>query len=272
MKIQYQQNGLTLFESALYRTTSAIVEWGNAIVIVDPNWLPCEIENIREYVNSCYADRKKYLLFTHSDFDHIIGYGAFPDCQVIGSADFADNPAKEMNVQQILSFDDQYYIHRPYPVVYPGLDIVVRENNTIMHEGTEAAYFYVAPGHIDNGLIVVFPEKKLCIAGDYLSNIEIPMVEFSFHQYAETLQTFRHIFQQHSISRLVTGHGDMAKDRDEIQKRLNTDFLYTEAFIKDFDITHSVFENTIQQKGNVNQNRKIHQNNITFFKSKDTNR
>jgi hydroxyacylglutathione hydrolase len=54
------------------------------VLIVDLNWLPNEVDDIRNYVDSVKGDRELYLLFTHGDFDHIIGYKAFPGAKIIG--------------------------------------------------------------------------------------------------------------------------------------------------------------------------------------------
>ncbi|MEL6866224.1 MAG: MBL fold metallo-hydrolase, partial [Bacteroidota bacterium] len=76
MTIQYQSPLLCIFESALYRTTSTIIHTEDCILIVDPNWLPQEVAILQNYVEQLPQNLPQYLLFTHSDYDHIIAYHA----------------------------------------------------------------------------------------------------------------------------------------------------------------------------------------------------
>jgi len=239
--------------------------WGKSVVIVDPNWLPEEVQYIRDFVRHHYADRKQFLLFTHADYDHILGYGAFPDAEVIAGKDFVINPLKDAAVQQILDLDDLYYIQRNYPIVYPVVDIVLDAYGQSLSSDGENAVFFPAPGHVNNGLISIFTSSKICIAGDYLSNIEIPMVEYSFIEFEKTLMTCGEIIKIYDIDVLVTGHGDIVLDRESTQKRIDSDLSYIRAFLGDFDPEHQDFETCIQTKGNIKQNRIIHENNLLFF-------
>lgn len=265
LKIQFQNDVITVFESALYRTTSSVIAWGNAVAIIDPNWLPAEIITIRDFVRKKYPRQKQFLLFTHSDYDHILGYGAFPEAEVIAGTDFVNNPSRDTIIQQILDFDDNYYVQRNYPIVYPTADIIIEVYGQNESQDGEKTVFFPSPGHVNNGLITVFPDKKMCFAGDYLSNIEIPMVEHSFVLYEKTLQTFQHVLETYEIQMLVTGHGDAAHGTSEIRKRLNEDLQYIQSFLHHFNPSDPAFEACILSKGNLRQNRIIHENNQLFY-------
>ncbi|MFZ1703872.1 MAG: MBL fold metallo-hydrolase [Saprospiraceae bacterium] len=265
MTIQYKKAGLTVFESALYRTTSTVLEWGNEIVIIDPNWLPNEVQFIRDFVDGKYKNVPKNLLFTHSDYDHIIGYGAFPEATTIAEINFVNNPMKKNIVQQILDFDDQYYIQRPYKIEYPRIDKIITKNKTTLESNGEEAIFYPVAGHVNNGLCVVFPSRKLCVVGDYLCDIEIPMVEFSFEKYAETLDLLKNVVNEFQVETCITGHGNIALGQQGILHRIQVDLLYLHGMLSGLDASNSLFEKTIQTKGNILQNRIIHQNNCNLI-------
>ena len=84
--IQFQNEHITVFQSALYQTTCTVVETKDFVLVVDPNWLPHEMEEeIEQHVTQIRGQRELYLLFTHGDFDHVIGYHAFPGAKVIRS-------------------------------------------------------------------------------------------------------------------------------------------------------------------------------------------
>jgi glyoxylase-like metal-dependent hydrolase (beta-lactamase superfamily II) len=227
MKIQYNNQGITIFESALYRTTTTIVSIGHALLIVDPNWVPDEITFIQDFISANYARHRQYLVFTHSDYDHIIGYGAFLGATVIASQNFVLNAEKVRILDQIRAFDNQFYITRSYPVTYPHADIIICDDGQkILIEGQEI-YFYHAQGHVRDGLFVLIPDKNCWIAGDYLSNIEIPMVDDDFDAYHETLLKASNLINEYkTIHLLITGHGDHAGDREEVNKRIGNDLQY----------------------------------------------
>lgn len=260
MKIQYQNNDVIVFESALYRTTSSLIILNNAILIVDPNWLPEEISFISNFIKQNYFDHKQYLLFTHSDYDHIIGYGAFPEATVIASTFFSSNPKKDSIIKQIEDFDHEYYIKRDYPITYPNVDIeVVNDENVVNIEGTDLI-FYHAHGHVRDGLFIIIPIKKCWIAGDYLSNIEIPFIDHDYEEYLKTMQKASQLWTNHQeLDLLIVGHGDVATNRAEIEHRILLDTTYLNALGNsgDFD-----FKNLITQYSDNPNLIKAHKKNI----------
>lgn len=232
MKIQYQNDYITVFESALYRTTSTLVELGNAILIIDPNWLPIEVEFIAKHIEHRYKSHRQYLLFTHSDYDHIIGYRRFPGATVIASEKLVTNPDKDAIIQQIKDFDDQYYIKRNYPISYPDVDIVITQNDQVLNINGTELIFYHAPGHVRDGLFTIIPSLECWIVGDYLSNIEKPMVDDNLHDYILTLQKAKNLLVRYpAIWLAITGHGDIAKNRHEILKRIAADQAFLNALL-----------------------------------------
>ncbi len=229
MKIQYQNGPLTVFESSLYRTTSSIIVLGHHILIVDPNWLPVEIDFIKDYISQKYIGYQQYLLFTHSDYDHIIGYGAFPNAITMASDDFVRNKNQTNVIKQILEFDHQYYIKRNYPVTYPKIDIIIHEERQVVSIGNFNCFFYKAPGHNRDALFLIIPELKCWIAGDYLSNIEIPFVDDNYDDYVHTLQKADDLIHEFPETvHLIPGHGDLTQNRKEIETRINRDLKYLE--------------------------------------------
>ena len=81
--IQFKNTNISVFESALFRTTSTLIETDDLLLLVDPTWLPKEIEYLQLVVQRKRSAKPFFLLFTHSDYDHIIGYRAFPTAQIL---------------------------------------------------------------------------------------------------------------------------------------------------------------------------------------------
>lgn len=226
MKIQYQDSTTTIFESALYQTTSTVINLEKFILIVDPNWLPIEIKTIQLHVEKIRNAKPIYLLFTHSDYDHIIGYRAFPDAKVIASEAFQNNPEKEKIIQQINNFDDENYILRNYPIEYPKVDIVVSGDfQKIEIEGVEFI-FCQAIGHNSDGIFTMIPSLGIFIAGDYLCEVEFPFIYVSVFQYLETLKKAKQIIEHFEPKILIVGHGLFSKNKNEMIDRVNEAELY----------------------------------------------
>jgi len=220
MKIQYQDSTTTIFESALYQTTSSVINLENFILIVDPNWLPIEIITIQLHVKKISKFKPIYLLFTHSDYDHIIGYRAFPNAKVIASEAFQNNPEKEKIIAQINNFDDENYILRNYPIEYPKVNIVVSGDfQKIEIEGTEFI-FCQAVGHNSDGIFTMIPSLGIFITGDYLCEVEFPFIYVSGFQYVETLEKAKKIINQYEPKILIAGHGLFSKNKKEMLDRV----------------------------------------------------
>jgi hydroxyacylglutathione hydrolase len=220
--IQYKNENVTVFQSELYQTTSTVIQTEEMVLIVDPNWLSGEVEAIKEYVNGIKGERDTYLLFTHGDFDHIIGYQAFPDAITIGSFELQQHPQKEQKLEMIREFDNKNYIIRNYPIAFPNLDIVIQEDGQQLRLGNTTITFYLAPGHTEDGLITIVEPLGIMIAGDYLSDFELPFIYQSAKAYNHTLEKAGRIFEAHSVRLLIPGHGKATADSSEMKRRLAT--------------------------------------------------
>lgn len=237
MKIQYQDKNLIILESELYRTTTSIIVEKDYILLVDPNWLPREIEYIHKKIAQIQENKKKYLIFTHSDYDHIIGYGKFKDYKTIASKDFVENENKNQSIQHIKEFDDYYYIQRNYEIIYPKIDISI-EKDCNLKIGEDSYHFYLASGHTKDSLIIFNQSKGILIAGDYLSNIEFPYIYYSSRDYKNTLQTFTKIIHTEKVKTLVPGHGDFTDNSQEINRRIQESSQYID------ELEQSILKNT----------------------------
>lgn len=226
MKIQLETEHLIIFESSLFRTTTTLLVGKDYLLLVDPNWLPIEIDFIEQYVETAIGNRQPYLLFTHSDYDHIIGYGKFSDYHCIASRNFVENGEKEVILNQIRTFDDEYYIERDYAVKYPVIEVKITHQTQEIRIGNEPFHFYQAPGHNIDGMLTFHPASGTLIVGDYLSNIEFPYVYHSFEKYRQTLDQLESIVQSGEVKILITGHGDFTRSKDEMCRRIGESRSY----------------------------------------------
>lgn len=224
--IQFKNKDFTVFESQLFKTTSTVIQTPDCVIIVDPNWLQEEVKTIKEYVNEIKQDRAVYLLFTHSDWDHILGYGAFLDATIIGSKALEECQEKEEIVEQVKSFDDKYYIDRNYPILFPKVDVIVQEDGQVLKIGSTTLTFYKANGHTNDGIFTIIEPLGIWISGDYLSDVEFPYIYSSSLEYEKTLGKVDTILEKHDVRFLVPGHGYLTESIDEIQKRKSDSLHY----------------------------------------------
>lgn len=226
-KILFRDPNVTIFQSALFQTNSTVIRTDDVVLVVDPAWLPEEVIRIREYVDSIREDRAVFLIFTHSDFDHVIGYRAFHNVdKVFMSEAMADNPNKEAVVEQMREFDQRHYIKRSYPLEYPEADFkVYRDGVQYRHQSTKMA-FYLTPGHTADSMMLVVWQLGLCLAGDYLSNIEFPFIDYNSVAYEQTLEKLPRIHDRNWFTRLIPGHGDPALTIADWLKRRTESLAY----------------------------------------------
>jgi hydroxyacylglutathione hydrolase len=226
MKIQYETEGLVIFESALFRTTSTLIYTQEYLLLIDPNWLPIEIDFIADFTDKHGKNKKRFLLFTHSDYDHIIGYGKFKDFETIASQNFLINPDQADILNQINHFDDENYIKRNYKIEFPRIDKPIHGGHEGLIINTDTYQFYQAKGHNRDGLITFNNTRGILIVGDYLSNIEFPYIYESLSEYKKTLATLEEIINTQSVNLLITGHGDFTNSQDEMALRIKESKQY----------------------------------------------
>ncbi|MCA1040585.1 MBL fold metallo-hydrolase [Bacillus infantis] len=227
MLIHKDQN-TAIFQSSLFKTNSAVIQTEDLVLVIDPCWLPHEIEEIRSYAYRTAGSRPIFVLYTHSDYDHIIGHGSFPDATIIASKALneKDGQEREKIIEQILAWDDSYYIDRDYTPSYPAADIVISQDGQTLAVGGTELKFFQTPGHTDCGIACIIPSLDLLIAGDYLCDTEFPYVYFSSTDYLLTLEKFADSLADHSFSLMMTGHGLPAYSNEEISSRIQSSAGY----------------------------------------------
>jgi hydroxyacylglutathione hydrolase len=224
--LKYAEEGLAVFQSELYQTNSVVLQTKDLVLITDPGYLPSEVVTLRNYLDEVKGDRPVYLFFTHSDFDHIAGFGAFTDCIVIAGKVLAEETDRQAAVHAILRSDDGLYIDRPYEIVYPRVDQVIREEGQSIVVGDTTLTFFSAYGHNPDGLMCFVEPQQFLITGDYLSDIEFPFVYYSYADYRSTLSQMKVLTEQYPDLFLLTSHGSVTNDLEEIRKRLAVSEAY----------------------------------------------
>lgn len=216
--IQAKLQSFTVYESALMRTTSTLIDTTDCLILIDPTWLPEEIASIRRDIELRRENKQLYVIYTHQHFDHIIGAYAFPDAITIASQAFVDSDMTDQ-LDEIRKFYEQNYINRP--IRKPKIDISIQHNQTI-DLGTTPITFLLTPGHDATHLSLVIESMHLLVCGDYGSNIEPPFIEDDPTAYLESLQTLQTAVYEYEVRWLIPGHGDLCDDRSKMIERLSS--------------------------------------------------
>ena len=221
---------LEIHRSPLYQTLSSAVITADCRLLVDPALLPEEVEHLQAWAATHRPDLPLYVLFTHADYDHILGAGAFLDAHSIGHARFLTHPDPEAVLAEVRAFDDKYYIERRYPLVFPRPEHAV--TNGGLQIGRTGLTFWESPGHTDNGLFTLLEGSGILWVGDYLSDFELPFVYHCVDAYRSTLKLARRIIEQEDIRLLVPGHGRPTTDRREMLRRVTMAEQHLEALFR----------------------------------------
>ncbi|MBP3961179.1 MBL fold metallo-hydrolase [Paenibacillus lignilyticus] len=224
--LTYQTEGISVFQSELYQTNCFVIETEDLVLIVDPNYLPSELAAIRKHVDAVKGNRPLYLFFTHTDFDHIVGYGSFTDCRIIAGTAFANHPDKAERVSVVERLDDEFYISRPYGIVFPRVDHVIEQEGERLVIGETILTFRTAYGHNGDGLMCLVEPIGALITGDYVSDIEFPFVFDTFASYRSTLEKIASYAWSVPHLQLLPSHGSVTSDQDEIMHRAEVSEQY----------------------------------------------
>lgn len=265
--IIYRDPNVTVFQSALFQTNSTVLRTDDMVMVVDPAWLPDEIKTIRRHVEDIRGDRPLFMVFTHSDYDHILGYKAFEPEKVFTSKEMAEFTHKEETLQQIRNFDEEYYVNREYPLEFPEATFSVYKDGAQVRAGQTRMAFYLMPGHTADSMMVVVWQLGICMVGDYLSNVEFPIIGSSSVDYERSLEKLPRIHDRNWFTRLVPGHGSPALSINDWLARRTESLAYIYS-IRESIATGRSFDETVLWKKYAYPavQRKFHKDNVELMR------
>ena len=212
-----------VFKSFYWEMNSGILLDEKGWALIDPGYSPAELEEIEFFLKERGEPAQSYLIYTHSDFDHIAGGQQFPLAKGIAQESFL-RCFKEEQEHYLKEADEDQGIVR-VDFCFPSPEITFKENLEISFQD-ENIGFYAAPGHTRDSLFVVLKNKGVLLSGDTLSDQEFPLIYHSAQQYKETLQLAGSLLEQFDIKYLVPGHGNWTDSREEIKNRVEQDIDY----------------------------------------------
>ena len=245
--------------SLMWRTTATAIRNGEEAMLVDSPYFPDELELLPAILRQAGFEPSA-LLATHADFDHLLGRLAFPDLAVGVAESTAERIQRSPGAvqRQLRQHDAEHYVERPRPLslsqahglpVPGGLGL-----------GEEELELHPAEGHSPDGMAVFAPWLAVLCCGDYLSDVEIPLIAGagSLEGYRATLARLAPLVERAGV--VVPGHGS-PHSREEALRLLDEDVGYLDA------IESGEERVRLPEGRNSSRQRQIHADNLRWHGS-----
>jgi len=202
----------------------AIANAGETFVIDSPV-LPDELDALPALVDQARLPAPSGLLATHGDWDHLLGRLAFPGL-ALGCA---ETTAERLHAapgeaqRELRTFDEQLAIERPHPLALGSVQALPVPGRCEL--GDRELELHPTDGHTIDGMAIWIPWARVLVAGDYLSTVELPVLNEpgGLDAYMETLARLRSLVPHAQY--VVPGHGQVL-DSARARAVLDEDLTY----------------------------------------------
>jgi glyoxylase-like metal-dependent hydrolase (beta-lactamase superfamily II) len=219
--------------SRLWRTTATALRApvGNGgeaeALLIDSPYFPDELALLPELLGQAGFETSA-LLATHADFDHLLGPYAYPGLALGVGEQTALRLRAEPGVAQrtLRDADAEHYVERPRPLGLGAVQSLPAPGR--LELGAEELELHPAEGHTADGTAIFAPFAGVLCVGDYLSDVEIPMLSEggSLDAYRATLARLAPLVE--AAETTVPGHGS-PHDREAALRILDEDVAYLDA-------------------------------------------
>lgn len=215
--------GVLVATSRRELTTSTVLVHENTTLLVDPAWDPDELEALADFLEESGLTVSAGFA-THAHHDHILwhpGFGGAPRWATRGTADDVSErrgelleflgPGWPMQLMPLVGMLRPVPEEDPTVLPWPGPDIEIIEHD----------------GHLAGHGALWIPGGRVLLAGDMLSDVELPIWEETGPAaYDEALTILEPYVRRAAV--LVPGHGHPS---DEPMERWAADRRYLDAVL-----------------------------------------
>ena len=216
--------------SRIWQTTCTAIRAGGEAMLIDSPYFPDELEALPPLFDQA-GFTVTALLATHADYDHLLGREAFPGLALGVGEGTAIRLRSEPGVAQreLRDADAEHYVERPRPLSLGSYEALPVPGYVGL--GEEELELHPAEGHTADGTAVFARWAGVLCVGDYLSDVEIPMISAagSLEEYRATLARLAPLVEAAEV--VVPGHGS-PHDRDTALRLLDEDLEYLDGFAK----------------------------------------
>jgi len=213
--------------SLLWQTTATAIRAGEEAMLVDSPYFPDELE-LLPTVLAQSGFEPSALLATHGDWDHLLGRLAFPDLSM-GLSEGTMLRIRERPGQaqrELRDADAEHYVVRSRPLALGQTQALPVPGHLGL--GEYELELHPAEGHTPDGMAVFAPWLGLLVCGDYLSDVEIPMLNEggSVAEYRATLARLAPLVERAQTA--VPGHGSPSSPQRALEL-MDEDLAYLDA-------------------------------------------
>ena len=218
--------GVRVRQSRAWAMNSVLLLDPAHAVLVDPGVLPSELDDLAGAAR--VADVT--LVFTHSHWDHVLGRPWWPGATTVGQAGLAAALARDAAAILAEAVSCAGGLGEPWERGFePFAPHVATSGETEVSCGPWRLVLRDAPGHCDEQVTVHLPDHGILVAGDMLSDLEIPWLDREPGVYRRTLEGLGSLVEAGAVETLVPGHGAIAAGPAAARARIRRDLRYLEA-------------------------------------------
>ncbi len=194
-EIEQFQDNCYFFKSSFWFLNSGLYLEEGAWAVIDPGFSPAELTQLKEFFKDKEASQQ-YLIYTHSDFDHITGGSYFPEAQKVAHASF-EHCSKDTQVEHLREADEACEIERA-GFVFPSIDLTFQDKLDLQFPRGSISLIS-APGHTRESLFVLVKDRGVLFCGDTLSDREFPLIMYNSDKYIETLKMAESLVDKYDL-------------------------------------------------------------------------
>ena len=211
--------------SRLWQTTATALRSGSEAFLIDSPYFPDELELLPVLLEQASFAAPSGLLATHADWDHLLGRYAFPGLALGVASSSGERLRAEPGAAQreLRDADAEYYVKRAGPLSlgsYQPLPVPGK-----MQIGDDEIELHPTAGHTPDGAAFFARWAGVLVCGDYVSDVEIPMVT-DLGDYRATLARLAALVDE--CETVVPGHG-APSDRSRALQIIDDDVDYLDA-------------------------------------------
>ena len=213
--------------SSIWQTNALALRSGEEAVLIDSPYFPDELEMLPTLLQQSGFEPSG-LLATHADYDHLLGRLAFPGMALGVGEMTAERLRRDPGAVQraLRDADAEHYVARATPLSLGQVQELPVPGRIELGEVEIEAH--PAEGHTSDGVAYLARFASVMACGDYLSDVEIPMLSpgGSLDDYRATLARLAPLLE--AVEHVVPGHGDV-HDRSTALRILDEDVAYLDA-------------------------------------------
>jgi glyoxylase-like metal-dependent hydrolase (beta-lactamase superfamily II) len=232
--------------SSIWQTNAVALRSGEEAVLIDSPYFPDELEMLPALLDQA-GFTPSGLLATHADYDHLLGRLAFPGMALGVGELTGERLRREPGAAQraLRDADAKHYVARSAPLSLGQVQELPVPGKIEL--GTEELEAHPAEGHTADGVAYVARFASAMFCGDYLSDVEIPMISpgGALDDYRATLARLAPLIEM--VDTVVPGHG-APHDREATLRILDEDLEYLDALERGGEVKLPKGRDSAEQK------------------------